>query len=621
MRSLIKEILSYVQKNLTRSAHTLSQTAQAQRSLRGERTLILWRCGALLSVLLSLCLWRSVALALPFKIDTPLYGARVWIDGVLRGHTPLAELELSAGLHVLELRWGGGRVRRLLWVSPTSRGVTLDSLYAERAPVEGDDEGEVAGEVNDEGVALGDQGAPLTELMISAELTLNDALGSSATQAWALKHPLVARRLYLEMEGVNVSLLHDPEAPDALGSLRYAGLTQDQQHELYARRLSLRYSHGGLSAELGRGPLGLLPRLRAPLPLMSAPDHLTLGEGSGDHPLLYADRATLSQRSGLWGVTLEAGRLTTWSAEAVRQAEGSALPYTGRLTLEVGDEELAHANVSVYGLSRLSATSTGAPHELDRWGATLKLELQRAPESIDHLALGVASAERDLLALLASGALELLGVMVRGEAELLKAHPLHQARAPWSLWPDSFEGDRARVSLSTEHIRWIEVKLASQGGGLPSWLPPRLTSQTDDYSGLSYARYISYPLHVFGPAYTQLSGTSRWRISLGGGELESSLTSALWASSPQAVEVTDPLTARLGVSWRSMDRGLISVSVDRGPLGSWGVEGVARLVFDVIGVGLRCDRPSALGLIPVRGLVSCGVDVSLLRDVQFRDAE
>ena len=619
MRSLIKEILSYVQKNLTFSTSHLSQKALARWSLRGELTLILWLYGAMLSFLLSLVLCPSVALALPFKIDTPLYGARVWIDGVLRGHTPLAELELSAGLHVLELRWGGGRVRRLLWVSPTSRGVTLDSLYAERASVEVDDEDEEADAMNDEGVALGEERPALTELMFSAELTLTDALGSSASQVWSLQHPLVARRLYLEMEGVNVSLLHDPEAPDAMSALRYAGLTQDQQHELYARRLSLRYTQGSMSAELGRGPLTLLPRLRAPLPLMDAPDHLVLGEGSGHHPLLYADRARLAQRGPLWGVSLEAGRLTTWSAEAVRSESSHLLPYASQLRFEFGDEGKAEVNASLYALSRLSAHARAEPHDLDRWGATITLEVQGPPESINHLMLGVASAERSLLSLLASGALELFGVMVSGSAELLKAHPLHQARAPWALWPDAFDQDRARVSLSTEHIRWIEVKLESQGGGVPTWLTDRLPAQSSDYSGLYYARYISYPLHFFGPAYTRLSGTSRWRISLGGGELESSLTSALWAGSRQAVQVTDPLTARLGISWRSMDRGLVSASVDRGPLGSWGLEVVARLVFDVIGVGLRCDRPSALGLIPVQGLVSCGVDVSLLRDVQFND--
>lgn len=554
------------------------------------------------------------AAAIPFTIQTPLYGAKVWVDGVLRGHSPLEELELEPGFHVLELRWTNGQLKRLFWVSSLNPRVEV-------IPLNEAQEARAADPARVDSEEATPKPSELTELMLGAELSVNERGGLGSTQSWSVKHPLIAERLTLRLEGVNQRVLKWDE-PQPLGEPALpGGVTRAERQQLYARRFTLVFKGESLRAELGRAPLGILSRLRPPAPIMSAPARLSLGEGSGQHPLLYADRAALVHAWGGWALSLEAGRITEWSATPLR-GEGSSLPYASTLGLSWEAPSWLEARAGLYGLSRLSEGQGQAePYALDRWGASLNLDVKGPPESINRLELGVASSERSLLAFLSSGAGELLGVMVRGEAELLRAHPLHRARAPWALWPDAFDGDRARVSLSTEHIRWVEVSLQGQAGGVPVWVGDRLSARSGEYSGLYLTRYMSYPLSFFGPAYMKVSGTNRWRISLRGGELESALTTSLWAGSPGAIEVTDPLSVSLGVSWRSMELGLMSAQLDRGPLGTWGLTLVARVVFDVIGLGFRCERPTALGMIPVKGLVSCGVDVSLLTDVQFTNPE
>lgn len=553
--------------------------------------------------------------ALPFQLETTLYGGKVWIDGQLVGHTPLSQLELREGLHVLDLRWGGGRIQKLFWVSATQTSFKLQistgDLQSSKPlilSVSEDQEREA-------------EHPTLTELMFALEVTTNEQLGVGSSQIWSIKHPMIPKKLHLVMEGMNLSILRAENAKQVGSEFVYGGMITPQKYTLYTRQFGFEYVGHNLQIGFGRAPLTLQPRLTSVPSFMGAPHYLSRGKGSSVYHYLYADQARIAALWDAWTLSAQVGRLSDWSSKTLRTfTDQNHLPYAAQLRLNWVEADYLNLSGSLYALSRLSEDRmSDLAYDIERWGAMVNFEIKGPPETINHLQLGVASAERSLLALIANGAGELLGVMVRGNAELLRSHPLYQVRAPWSLWPDAFEGDRARLSLSTEHIRWIEVKLESQGGGIPTWLNERLLNVGNDYSGFFITRYMSYPLMWFGAAYTKLSATNRWRISLGGGELETSFRTALWAGSPEAVNITDPLTAQLGISWRSMDLGLLSMRIERGPIGAWGATVELRLVFDVIGIGISCDRPTVIGLIPVKNLLSCGIDLSLLKDVQFID--
>jgi len=556
--------------------------------------------------------------ARPVTLKTRHYGAGVWVDGQMVGRAPLERLELSDGLHLVELRWGAVAFKRLAWVSPVSEVLEIKASRAELSAVEG--LGEAAAEA---ALDPAEQRPEMSELSAGAELA-SDLNGLSLSQSWSLRHPMLSERLYLNSSGVSVNLLSRGREEGSSAALYIGAHRQLKPHALYVRRLNLSLKLGGAELTFGREQLSALLTVRPPLSSVLSPDELSHGEGSARHSGLYGELARLEAKGSAWRSSLELGRLATWSADSLRAQpqgdEGPAL-YEGSAALSWRQRGRAVAGAGLYALSAQAAE--GSPQHraaLDqRWGAHLHFELKGPPESADHVKLRAQSAELGLLATRVEGAVELLGAELSGHAALMSSHPLLGAQAPWSLWPAGFEGDRAELALSLSHVRWIRVQVESQAGGAPRWLSERLSPQAAERTGLFFLSYLSEPLSFVSPAYTKLSGETSWGISLKGGALESALTTSLWASSAGAVAVTDPLAAAWTVSWRSMDLGLMKLRVERGPLGRWGGLVGLRLAFDELGVGLSCERPVSIDLIPVQGLISCGLNASLEADVRLTD--
>ena len=425
------------------------------------------------------------------KVNTPQYGASIWIDERLQGRAPLPKFELKSGFHIVRLSGSYGRsVTRVVWLkggqSLTVR-LTLPTL-----------------EETERSRLASTESLPPPQLSLSPKLpssldraqkiilhTLgvsfieptDESLKGTADTSLASQAQLkifISSTLSLDLIGLSLNDL-DPRRTPIIAD------RQTDAHSLWLQRGMLSWVPrlGGLSPQLtlkaGRdlievGPLSIYSdhvQLTYRLPISSLNErsnrsHLRLrliaGALDRAYELSIAERdSSFLHRSWGEGSVGYFSRLGSFQSEvsggvALWRARSSALDQRGHLWMKWSLSDSTHPVEEPNSLWRLGVIrGVGAdPMYLP------SLVGSKASRMRAFSIKGALCLEESLCALRETSLLSrgrwvpleglLAGMKLSFEGAFIRPTPLLALRLPWVAWPQAYSGAR----------RWVEMGLSPQ---------------------------------------------------------------------------------------------------------------------------------------------------------------